>query len=196
MIILNGPPAPSPYLFFDNLEWGSSAAAVAAGWANSGGDWTQAGLEGSFAVLSASAANTVTTPTFVTSGECWAYCMLRINALANDITFMSLNPGVDLKVRVGGSLRITSGTNQDSSGGTTIVISTNYYVKVRYAPASTRAEFYIYDTSGVLQKSVTHTSITASANASKITFKGATSSGVVIDRVRVSSTDLGYAPSP
>jgi hypothetical protein len=198
---VRGPVAHSPYYFSDNLEYVNAASATAVGFIDTSGVWayatSPAPLEGSYSIRLQSSGNIIRTPTFSTGaagGEAWVTFLWVPQVTTNDATFV-LWSGVSVLVRSDGTIRISSGTN--TSGATAHTDGTTYRVKIRYVPGSgsnARIEVRTYDTSGVSVSSLTKTDGTATNNMTYLEFKGSTSSAQLIDRIRVSSSDLGSLP--
>jgi hypothetical protein len=153
-------------------------------------------LEGSYSIRLQSSGNIIRTPTFTTGPEAWATFYWVPQVTSADASFVVWG-GVSIIVRSDGTFRISSGGNTD--GGSAITDGTTYRVKIRYVTGTgsdARIELRVYNTSDVLVASLTRTTGTATNNMTYLEFKGATSSAQIIDRIRVSATDLGPNPQP
>lgn len=196
--LLSGSAKPAP-VFSDNLVYADNAAAVTAGYSNTGSTITfnyttaPAPLGGYISSVNATGTGTTTCPVFTYSGdELWVYFLCNQPTNGGDQIILNLRDssntavGATLTVLTDGRLRITSGSTE-TTGGSVWSTSTTYEVLVRYRPGngSTAIIQVWLSTNGTWGSPVvSKTDGTATATAQRVRFQGGTSANAVFNKLR------------
>jgi hypothetical protein len=200
---------PSSYLFSDNLEYANEAEASTGFWtSNNSPSWgyatSPAPLEGarSLAFTNSSQSASLTLPT--AQPELWISFLLNVSFVNGNNFDVSFYDGANTEIA---HARVLStgiwsansggGVNTNSSAGE-IEALTTYWMKLKYkAGTGADAKMAIYSsTDGVWDATPTvirggGTSTTAAA---KVFFSTLNAGVIIVDRLRISSTDMGDMP--
>ncbi len=202
---------PQTLRLVDNVTYPTEANAVQAGWISAGSPaWAFASAPApltSPCLRTATASTVATTPLFDTGGTMWFFCLWQPQTLTSEADVWDLRDstntaiGVTITVRTTGTLRITSGGNSDFPG--VISAAQPYYVMIQYTKASSPVandaviKFWA-STTGVFTDDAHPQAVrsngSASANCACIRLRGATSTGQVFDKLRVSTVRFGDNP--
>lgn len=196
----------SPYLVSEDVD----GSGTPAGWTNAGSpnwDYTTSPIVGAQSLLCSSELNT-TTISFTPASTVWVFCRIRREATggsSSTIPIVGLRSASDVNLALvtnrnnpayrllGGS--IIGGFNATVSNGVNHALWLQYIIGTG---ANSIARMWLQEDGTEIRPAsmyANHTTGNATADAAKLILGGASAAGMVFDKIRVSTSEIGDNPT-